>query len=96
MSASPLAPRAYMPAVWTGSEMVIWSGYNVHIGQVYRDGARYNPKTGLWTPISLAGAPAATLYHSAVWTGRRCWSGAARPGKPATAATTRPATAGAA
>lgn len=78
MSASPLAPRAYMPAVWTGSEMVIWSGYNVHIGQVYRDGARYNPKTGLWTPISLAGAPAATLYHSAVWTGQEVlvWGGA--------------------
>ena len=43
-----LAPRAYMPAVWTGSEMIVWGGGNNQIGQVYNDGARYNPTTNTW------------------------------------------------
>ena len=42
MAQSPLAGRAQHAAVWTGTEFIIWGGYNGFIGQMYGDGARYN------------------------------------------------------
>jgi N-acetylneuraminic acid mutarotase len=49
------------PAVWSGTEMLIWS---------CGDGGRYDPMTDRWTPISMAGAPYDPgCNHSAVWTG---------------------------
>ena len=74
---SPLAPRAYMPAVWTGSDMLIWSGYDVTRGQLFRDGARFNPGTNTWTPIATAGSPQATYWNTVVWTGHEmvAWGG---------------------
>jgi N-acetylneuraminic acid mutarotase len=74
---SPLAPRAYMPAAWTGREMIVWSGYDVTRGRLYRDGARYDPASDAWTPMSTAGAPAATYWHTLVWTGSEAiaWGG---------------------
>ncbi len=81
MATAPLAPRAYHTAVWTGSEMIVWGGYNVHIGQLYGDGARYSPATNSWTPVAAANAPAARCYHTAVWTGTEMivWGGANEP-----------------
>ncbi len=77
LPAAPLAPRAYMPGVWTGNELVVWSGYDVTQGKLYRDGARYDPKTNHWTPMSIAGAPQATYFNTAVWTGQQVvtWGG---------------------
>ncbi|MEK8032292.1 Ig-like domain-containing protein [Ideonella sp. DXS29W] len=77
LPAVALAGRSYMPGVWTGSEMVVWSGYDVQQGRLYRDGARYNPKTDRWTLMSTDGAPQATYFNSAVWTGRQVvtWGG---------------------
>ncbi|MGM9486883.1 Kelch repeat-containing protein [Ideonella sp. YS5] len=74
---SPLAPRAYMQGAWTGSEMLIWSGYDVTRGQLFRDGARFNPRTGTWKPMSTLGAPQATYWNTAVWTGQQMvtWGG---------------------
>lgn len=58
--------RAYHSAVWTGSEMIVWGGYD---GGYLNDGARYNPTANSWSTISKTGAPAARSSHSAVWTG---------------------------
>ena len=37
--------RVYHTAVWTGSEMIVWGGYNYPAGDL-NDGDRYNPATG--------------------------------------------------
>src|SRR6266542_2179506 len=62
-------------AVWTGSEMIIWGGYNN--GNDLNSGGRYNPATDSWTPTSTANAPAARESHIAVWTGSEMivWGG---------------------
>lgn len=59
--------------IWTGKEMIVWGGGNtayyqpfVHLG----DGAKFDPLKNTWTPISNVNAPAARIFHNAVWTGR--------------------------
>jgi len=73
---SPLLDgRNYHTAVWTGSEMIIWGGYN---GLAYlNDGGRYDPVANTWTPASASGAPSARENHTAVWTGSEMivWGG---------------------
>lgn len=70
-------------AVWTGTELLVWGGVTptrvagmASYAAINR-GIRYNPATGVWTPISLAGAPQARFGHSAVWTGTEMiiWGG---------------------
>jgi N-acetylneuraminic acid mutarotase len=75
--------RRNQSAVWTGSEMIVWGGYlpNTCVPfscwQYYADGARYNPATNVWTPVSPTGSPSARADHTAVWTGSRMliWGG---------------------
>lgn len=60
--------RASFTAVWTGEEMIVWSG----------SGARYYPKTDTWTPIrDYQYDPEIRFDHVAVWTGREMivWGG---------------------
>src|SRR5262249_9021278 len=53
--------------VWTGSEMIVWGGYD---GSMYfNTGRRYNPSTDTWTATSTTNAPSARYNHTAVWTG---------------------------
>jgi N-acetylneuraminic acid mutarotase len=61
-------------AVWTGSEMIIWGGWN---GPVLNTGGRYDPATDSWTATSTAGVPAARSTHTVVWTGSEMivWGG---------------------
>ena len=55
-------------AMWTGSEMIIWGGYD---GTNFFDsGGRYNPSTDTWVATSITNAPAARYLHTAVWTGQ--------------------------
>ena len=65
--------------VWTGTEFIIWGGRaNVFGGPaVSNTGARFNPSTGVWTNITLTGAPTARRGHTAVWTGTEMivWGG---------------------
>jgi hypothetical protein len=61
------SPRRVHSAVWTGTEMIIWGGLTAS-GAV-DTGARYNPATDTWSPVTLTGAPAPKNYHAAVWTG---------------------------
>ena len=62
-------------AVWTGSEMIAWGGWDVV--DVYDTGARYNPDTDTWEPMSQTGAPTARVNFTAVWTGNEMlvWGG---------------------
>jgi len=63
-------------AVWTGSEMIVWGGWN---GQptLINTGGRYTPSTDTWAPTSIANAPSGRLNHTAVWTGTEMivWGG---------------------
>jgi hypothetical protein len=43
------------PAVWTGSEMVIWGGFDGT--SVLNSGGRYNPATDIWSSTTTVGAP---------------------------------------
>ena len=69
------AGRYYFIAVWTGSEMIVWGGYD-HTNY-FNTGGRYNPSTDSWTATSLANAPDLRDGHTAVWTGTEMivWGG---------------------
>ena len=62
---APLA-RFSQTAVWNGSEMIVWGGFNAI---ALNDGGRYNPALNNWTAVNVAGAPAGRSQHTAVWTG---------------------------
>ncbi len=63
-------------AVWTGSEMLIWGG-TAQTGQALATGARFNPSTNTWVPVSVAQGPGRRLRHSVVWAGSELilWGG---------------------
>ena len=65
--------------VWTGKEVIVWGGFGGLWGNNTNrdDGARYNPKTDSWKPVTLRHAPAARFDLTAVWTGREMlvWGG---------------------
>jgi N-acetylneuraminic acid mutarotase len=67
--------RAGHTAIWTGSEMIVWGGFE----QVATSntGGRYNPITNTWTATSTTNAPATRDAHTAVWTGSEMivWGG---------------------
>src|SRR5205807_5759402 len=67
--------RALPTAVWTGSEMIIWGGYNS--SNDFNTGGRYSPVTDSWTATGTTNAPTARDSHTAVWTGREMivWAG---------------------
>jgi len=73
------APRERInhSAIWTGSELVIWGGTNNDNTNSYGDGARYDPVTDTWTPVSMVNAPFARHGHKAVSDGPRMivWGG---------------------
>jgi hypothetical protein len=70
--------RARHTAVWTGDEMIIWSGCTgSNCLQGDAAGGRYDPQTDTWMPTSTIGAPEARQWHTAVWTGNAMivWAG---------------------
>ena len=74
------APRGrFNPtAVWTGTEMIVWGGYEYGGGgTLFNTGGRYNPSTDTWIPITTNNAPAPRIHHTAVWTGTEMivWGG---------------------
>ncbi len=79
--------------VWTGTELLIWGGVEpatvsgMSGYSPLNRGVRYNPATGVWSPISTVGAPQARFAHTAVWTGTEMivWGGqTASPSNPGT------------
>lgn len=70
-------PETMFPnVVWTGTEMIVWSGFD-HTGYTNK-GAIYNPATNTWRSMTTDGAPATgRMNAAAVWTGTRMvvWGG---------------------
>jgi len=66
--------RSGANAVWTGSAMVVWGGYDFGPKNT---GGRYDPVADRWRPTSLVGAPSARSGSGAVWTGSHVvvWGG---------------------
>src|SRR5438067_8130339 len=70
------AGRQQHTAEWTGSEMIVWGGFNT-ADPYLNTGGRYNPGTDSWTATSTTSAPAGRYLHTAVWTGSEMivWGG---------------------
>jgi hypothetical protein len=64
-------------AVWTGSEMIVWGGFNFSPPYFLNTGGRYNPATDTWTATNTSKAPSARDFHTALWTGSEMivWGG---------------------
>ena len=62
-------------ALWTGSEMIVWGGFN-DSGNL-NTGGRYNPGTDSWTATSTTSAPVGRQDCSVVWAGSEMivWGG---------------------
>ena len=54
-------------AVWSGSKMIVWGGYDTS-GFVSNTGGRYDLGTDSWTATTTNNAPTARSGHTAVWT----------------------------
>jgi hypothetical protein len=69
--------RRMHTAIWTGSELIIWGGVGNDYRTPYGDGARYDPATDTWSPMSTINAPVARGNHKAVFDGQRMivWGG---------------------
>jgi N-acetylneuraminic acid mutarotase len=78
-------------AVWTGTEMIVWGGFNF---VATNTGARYSPSTDSWTATSDSNAPPGRVDHTAVWTGSEMiiWSGSDGAGLVNTGGRYNPAT----
>lgn len=72
------SPRFGNVALWTGSHMIIWGGFNSR--EALGDGAIYDPLTDAWKPISLERAPQPRTWAIAVWDGKEMivWGGSPR------------------
>ncbi len=76
LPASGLTPRAHAVTVWTGKELVVWSGLSSNFTTAYGDGARLDPATNTWRPLPPAPVPARGLA-AAIWSGHEVvlWGG---------------------
>ena len=70
-TANAPTPREGHTAVWTGSKMIVWGGFD---GGYLNTGGIYDPATDTWTATSTLNAPSA---GAAVWTGSKMivWGG---------------------
>jgi len=70
----PPEKRVQHSAVWTGSLMLVWGGWN---NSFLNSGGRYDPLTDVWKPTSQTGGPVPRSHHTAVWTGSQMviWGG---------------------
>jgi hypothetical protein len=69
--------RSHPTAVWTGSEMIIWGGWDCEDYSAYSTGGKYIPSTDSMVAISTDDVPSARYYNAAVWTGEEMiiWGG---------------------
>lgn len=60
--------------VWTGTEMIVWGGFNL---LALNSGGRYNSATDSWSPVSTVNTPSNRYFHTAVWSGNEMivWGG---------------------
>lgn len=64
----PLSGRSNPITVWTGSEVIVWSGMDGN-GVSFDDGAIYHPGQQRWT--SMSPPPSPLVYPKGVWAGDR-------------------------
>jgi N-acetylneuraminic acid mutarotase len=71
------AKRGDHTMVWTGTEVLIWGGYDSDGSNYLKSGGRYDPVNDSWSAMSELDAPAKRSRHSAVWTGSEMiiWGG---------------------
>lgn len=63
--------RVYAAPVWTGGELIVFGGgRSIEGGVPFGDGAMYRLSSNTWITLASANAPAARIYHTAVWDGR--------------------------
>ena len=74
-TSNPPVARYNHTAIWTGSEMIVWGGYDG--SNVLNSGGHYNPSSNTWFQTSQANVPPAIYQHTAVWTGSEMivWGG---------------------
>jgi N-acetylneuraminic acid mutarotase len=74
-SSNAPTPRWDHVVIWTGTEMIIWGGWDSN--NVFNTGGRYNPVSDTWTATSNTNAPTARLEHTAIWDGSEMiiWGG---------------------
>ena len=67
-------PRANFCVAWTGRELLIWGGSrSIYGGRPLGDGARFDPKTDRWRPLTADDAPAVRYGAASVWNGTEWW-----------------------
>lgn len=80
-TAPGVEPRQNPAGVWTGSHLLVWGGLGAlgELGTGARLPVTGGTTPGTWSAMASAGAPAARLGHSAVWTGQKLlvWGGQA-------------------
>jgi len=69
-------PGTSPSAIWTGSEMIIWGGYDAILDGYTNKGSRYRPANNSWNPMAQSPL-AGRSRHSAIWTGSEMivWGG---------------------
>jgi hypothetical protein len=72
---SPIDGRSGHTSVWTGSEMIVWGGWDDI--NFLNTGGRYDPGTDAWTATSTSNAPDGRFQHTAVLIGSEMivWGG---------------------
>jgi hypothetical protein len=74
LGGSAPAPRDHAAVAWTGTEIIVWGGAaqgSQPTPTLLGDGARLDPATGRWTPMSNTGAPAPRMWAGAQWAASR-------------------------
>lgn len=66
LDGAPPERRTQHTAVWTGTHMIVWGGYD---DAFLNTGGSYDPVTDYWTATSLTNAPDPRSHHTAIWTG---------------------------
>ena len=66
------AARFDPTAVWTGSEMIVWGGYDGT--REFNDGGRYNPATDTWAALPTNAAPPLSISLTITNTVLLSWS----------------------
>jgi hypothetical protein len=72
------AARAGHSAIWSGSDLIVWGGYDRQ--QYFSSGGKYNPFMDTWVATSMSHELMGRYGHGAVWTGSNMiiWGGYTR------------------
>ncbi len=78
---APPTRRTHHNAVWTGSKMIVWGGFDT-ISGFTNTGGIYDPDSDTWTEMSTVNAPDGRDWFTAIWTGSKMiiWGGEAMVG----------------